>query len=316
METYGLYFYNSHEAYIKTKRNILTPAPILQSGLTKIKNIDISTFQKSCVDSLKMSILIQHLKNAETLHKLLEKPSFIKDDLLYILFQVYAPLTSLMTIFTHYDLHTQNVLLYEPVQNSYIEYHYHTIDGQSLTFKSKYIAKIIDYGHSYFNDKTETDVTMSSEKIHKELCKLPQCPNCGKEQGFKLLNGTPDEYNVFTSSRFRNISHDLRLVDFIKIVYGPQIKRYNPSVYKILENVKYGQGITDPNMKLFGTKENIKRGFPDINNLLDIWKYLSGTILQVPRREENEQTYAGLTKLGDLHVYLNTTKPMEFIPEK
>jgi hypothetical protein len=316
VETYGMYYYNSLGAFLVTKNNEFTPSEVLRVGLSKIKDIDTSTFEKSCVDSLKMAILIQHLNDAKTLNDLLKNTPFLKNDLLYILFQVYAPLVSLGTIFTHYDLHTNNVLLYEPVKNSYIEYHYVTKDGQTLSFKSKYIAKIIDYGRSYFNDKSGNEVTLSSKTIYKQLCDIPNCANCGYDKGFQWLQGSPNPDNYFISSSYRNISHDLRLVDYIKAVYGIMIKQYNPSVYKILQRVKYGEGITNPDDKHFGTKENISPGGAYINNLLDIWKYLSGTIIQPSHQQENDNNYASLTKLGDLRVYLNTNKPMEFIPVK
>jgi len=34
------------------------------------------------------------------------------------------------------------------------------------------------------------------------------------------------------------------------------------------------------------------------------------------QKEKNEAKYTDLTKLGDLYIYLNTDKPMEFIPVK
>ena len=71
--------------------------------------------------------------------------SFMNHELLYILYQIYAPLSILSDSFTHYDLNTNNVRLYIPEPKKHIEYHYHYPD-RVVKFNSKYIVKIIDYG--------------------------------------------------------------------------------------------------------------------------------------------------------------------------
>ena len=115
-------------------------------------------------------------------------------NMLPIYFQVYFVLHALRKKFTHYDLHTGNVLLYEPEKEHFIEFMYHLKDKSVVQFKSKYICKIIDYGRSYFAD----DDTSSLELIQslKPSCIGLWRGNCG--------------YHINSSER--NESHDLRLL--------------------------------------------------------------------------------------------------------
>jgi hypothetical protein len=106
----------------------------------------------------------------------LESKAFLKSHLLYVLYQVYMPLAMHADTFTHYDLHTGNVLLYEPVKGKYIEYHYHLKNNENISFKCCYLAKIIDYGRCFFVDKTTPKkITKTSKSIYDKLCQLESC---------------------------------------------------------------------------------------------------------------------------------------------
>ena len=316
VETYGLYCYNNLSSYVEMCAGKYIDPLLLQNDLTKIVNIDKSAFDKAVTNSRLFTIIIQNLKNYKTLKDLLENNNdFIINDLLYILFQIYAALSALALEFTHYDLHTGNVLIYELEENSYIEYHYKTKRGEIVSFKCKYIAKIIDYGRCYFNDKTDTGVTSSSKKIYEQLLEIPTFSDNKEDQGFEWFDSVPDSGNYFISSIYANVSHDLRLLNHIKLYNRDKIKEHNPIIYKILKYVKYGEGIINKN-KEYGTKENMTLGFPYINNVLDVWIHLSKNVMKEKQKEKNQAKYTDLTKLGDLYIYLNTDKPMDFIPVK
>jgi hypothetical protein len=108
------------------------------------------------------------------------------------------PLMCLQNEFTHYDLHSDNILIYEPVIGKYIQYHYF-VDGNEISFKSKYIVKIIDYGRCYFHD-TDTNNSMN---IHEKICNEKQCdPECGEDYGYQWLqhNNGLDPYDYFINS--------------------------------------------------------------------------------------------------------------------
>lgn len=317
VETYGLYCYNNDTSYSKINCSEYIEPVILQTELTKVKNIDKSTLEKAFTHPLLFTIIIRNIPNSKTLNNLLKTNNdFIINDLSYVLFQIYAPLCVLFQKFTHYDLHLGNVLLHELKENSHIEYHYE-LNGTRCAFKCKYIAKIIDYGRSYFNDETDNEVTSSSKKIYEQLLKIPTFKKKKDLVGFQWFDTQLKQKNYFISSIVRNASHDLKLLNDIKLNYAEKIKQYNPAIYEILNYVKYGEGIRGKNYKQYGTKENITQSIPHtINNLLDLFRHLTPIITNKNQKEKNEEKYKDSTKLGDLYIYLNPNKPMEFIPVK
>ena len=128
LETYGLYQYKLDGlAYKECKDNKLTNSAVLNAGLTRIaktaKDIGGQSVKSSCTSPTSMAVLIQHLKSAKTIGEKCTVSDFVRKDLLYVLYQIYMTLSSLSDVFTHYDLHSNNVLVYEPVVGSHIEYH-------------------------------------------------------------------------------------------------------------------------------------------------------------------------------------------------
>ena len=286
----------------------------LQNQLIRITNKSKNDiFKISCNISGYLSLLIQHISNAQTLRDKLHYPDFIINDLLFALYQIYMPLMCLQNEFTHYDLHSDNVLLYEPVVGKYIQYHYF-VDGNKITFKSKYIAKIIDYGRCFFYD---TD-SNNSKYIHQEICKEKDCkPDCGSDVGYAWLtsNGlNPGDY--FINSSEVNISHDLRLLYDITIM-----QKYIPSgsltqfpiLKELLYKVEYGIGIRGDQNKPHGTIPNPDSGIPDkINNVQDAYIMLEELVKHSTIQKQNKDVYQHMTKLGDLYVYVD--KPIRFVP--
>jgi hypothetical protein len=139
--------------------------------------------------------MIQHLNNVQTMFDLLDNDLFVKDHMLYVLFQIYATLACMGTGFTHYDLHTDNVLMYIPVDGKYITYHYHLSGTEEVIFNSPFMAKIIDYGRCYMEHL--------SESIHEKVCNKPECgitlneDKCGVKVGYKWLNNNNMRINCF-----------------------------------------------------------------------------------------------------------------------
>ena len=203
--------------YIKNKRDSLA---VFQSG--NITHIPISStpsmFAQSCQNSKSFAVLNQYLTNSLSLDEIFATPAsaFMDHKLVPVLFQVYFPLMCMATIFTHYDLHLGNVMLYRPRTNHYIHYHYHMPDGSVVSFKSEYLVKLIDYGRSFFHDTTESN----SVVIHKRLCALRECdPTCGYNSGYQFLqplNKKHPEDDYYLSSMMANESFDLRLLKMIR----------------------------------------------------------------------------------------------------
>jgi len=341
LETYGIYHYEPTDpAYTEMKTKKETDAAVLKVGLTKIPAVNPVHLGMACENSRYMAVLIQHLNDVKTINELLSDDKFISDDLLNVLYQVYMPLAMLSNDFTHYDLHYNNVLLYEPVKGKYIHYHYHMTDyvtgGPPIitSFKCKYIAKIIDYGRCYFNDRENPSFTGSSNGLYVEVCAQKKCANCGKSQGFGWMEKPKTKKELatksFVCSQIANQSHDLRLLYMI----GCELKRRlkttvaHNSIVRVLDKINYGIGITlskekkaalkayPNNWIYYGTQEVIASALPRrINNVTDAYSELERLVSDAWSQASNDIHYATLDKLGDLHMY-DDGRPMRYVPTK
>jgi hypothetical protein len=338
LETYGIYKYSSPYVHGKMKSEKETDPFMLKATLQKVKTVQKSDIKDACDNSLLMAVLIQHLNEATTIGDQLKNSStfidFVSYELLYILYQVYMPLAIMRDWFTHYDLHTGNVLLYEPVKGKYIEYHYHLEpdkDGNKkiISFKSRYIAKIIDYGRCYFY-MGDSGFTDNSEDLFKVVCQ--ECTNCGGQQGFGWLdNRYPfmDKHNSYICSSKSNVSHDLRLMYIISKAAKQTAfawKDTGAQLLSILNKVRYGVNVVlskekkeylikNPDVAVYaGTEENSNSGLPSkINNIFDAAMDLQKLIEEPMSKAHNDTFYAKYEKLGDLHIYTDE-KPMAYIP--
>ena len=316
VKTYGFFEYTNPA--VKTLMMITETNEKIVDGILKpVPENQLETYiDKSCKNPQNIAVLIQNLPDAKPIMDHIKIDDFNNHDLLYALYQVYMPLAYLGNNFTHYDLHYENVLLYEPIKNHYIQYNYHITDSAGglpsiITFKSKYIAKIIDYGRCYFNDIESTDFMGSSTTIYDKVCKMPHCVDCGYYHGFKWLK-KPNPKTMrsldYICSYVFNKSHDLRLMHMLKTELR---KKYNktaamPDIFRLINKTVYGT--------FYGTKENVTSGFPNkINNIHDAYKMLETHISEPFMMAKNERHYAGMQKLGDLHIYDND-RPMRYVP--
>jgi hypothetical protein len=183
---------------------------------------------------------------------------FFKYDLLSILFQVYCPLALLKDHFTHYDLHPDNILLYSAKDNHYFLCHYHLPDSNDvISFRTKFIAKIIDYGKCFFND---TETGTNSKKIQEALCEIKQCdPDCGKNFGFHILNNKHDHRD----STKRNVSFDLLALKTIKDALSSIKTLFNEDN----KNGEYPFNFEEINVEL----HNLLWSFVKFNNGIEIY---------------------------------------------
>jgi hypothetical protein len=196
LETYSI-FHCTPEFHKKINDTVkIEPADIIPLHKTNGELLKIG-----CLKPQYNQILIQHVKNAESLLSKLEDIDFLKHDLMNVLFQVYAALYYLRGEFTHFDLHANNILLHKPFPEGVMEFHY----GDTI-FHSPYVVKIIDYGRS---ECKYTPIILN------ELCKIPACsPGCGKTKGFKGSQKGIDE------------TTDIKLLQKIG-VFVPKIIKYD-----------------------------------------------------------------------------------------
>jgi hypothetical protein len=184
-------------------------------------------------------------------------------------------------------------------------------NGKIVSFRSKYLVKIIDYGRSFFNDEENKN---NSDKIYKKVCKTSECdPDCGLDYGFTYLS--PEEYpgqGYFISSRTRNMSHDLRLINDC-ILYTAESK-FPKCLLKIRDILKYGVGIADEDEANFGTKENTKKQYPQsINNVKDLTQALIDEAMVMSTQKENEIQYSKCKCYGKMDIYCDSLRAARFV---
>jgi hypothetical protein len=316
VETYGHYEYKTNRDRVIFQRE-KSGLKDLSKMLTMHNPTEIK-YSRSCENSINQCILIQHIKGAQSIgdkvYKGVPDHDFVMNDLLYVLYQVYICLAWKRNVFTHYDLHPDNVILYKPVDGKYIQFHYHLSDTVALSFKSQYITKMIDYGKSFVNNFSGS---ANSETYHTELCNTNECnvdpEECGDESGYGWLHYdslTADNYYI--SSRLNNRSHDLRLLKDLwpNLPWHDEPLVSNVRIRTVLKNIlgrahyqhKYG---TPP---VVG-KQDISGKIEDI---VDAEFHIRHAMTGNEQRQANDDYYSGMSKLGDMHIYGN--KPMNFIP--
>jgi hypothetical protein len=258
VETYGWYQYNTETTWKYINNDEEIDGDVLKSGLAltrgNVNDIDY-LLKVACEKSKYLAILIQDIKNADTLESMItldtKKRSEISNytnftyyDLMNVLYQIYMPLSTLAKEFTHYDLHTKNILIYEPVKGKYIDYTYIYKNGDIVEFKCRYIAKIIDYGRCFFKDNCNSKITGYSKLIYQSICNIPECDtDCGENKGFSHFN---NKYNSINSLD-PNITHDLLLLYRVK-------KLLNLPVYSKTHYGKFRE--TNDSLKLIFEKLN------------------------------------------------------------
>jgi hypothetical protein len=312
LETYGYYMYTDTKYWQEMQDNkLISDIHLLKNGLAQQHYVD---YNDACRESKNLAILIQYFKGLQSLEKMSLNAHFIENELMWALFQLYIPLAKLKNNFTHYDLHLENIYLYKPVADKYIEFHYAISSTRTISFKSSYILKIIDYGRCYFKDD---DSGLDSKLIYEsELCgAAADCNeealsgNCGENVGFGWLkrNKTNPADNYYISSQKKNISHDLLA---LKRIYQahlfPKKNLLTPELNDLVKKVIYTEK--------YGTAELLDTGYPhNIYNVQDAAKFLIGYISSTKFMNKNNQVNAAKKKLGDLYVYANET-PMKFVP--
>jgi len=314
IDTYGLYYYKDNAAWNNSKRSINMNAAQLNRAL--IPQNDPFNYKKMCEESKYSAILVEHLKGVKSLGNIFNNPpsdavlnSFILYQLPFVLYQIYLPLSLLRTIFTHYDLHLDNVLLYEPIKGKHINYRYHLNNGIIVSFKSPYIVKIIDYGRSYYR----SDTLMNPREIYDYLCAEPDCDTCGWDSGLSWLDPVLEEDNFFISSCLVNPSHDLRLMYILKNIFISNINTAGlpqngqimfDTIKDVLDKITYGVGITDLDKKGNGTEKNTASGLPvSINNVADAERAIRQLLNDPLINGANNMRYTDVNKIGDMNIY-------------
>jgi hypothetical protein len=176
-ETYGIFKFNSVNDWQKFKdQNFPLDKEELKSCLTNISDYPEEEIIKlSCNNSANMiSILCEHINVKYSLKELLQNyilslsKKFLIPNCLY---QILIPLYYLRKVYSHNDLHANNVLCFPVTTKNgnlgYINLNY-IIKGKKYTLRSEYILKIIDYGRSYYYYDNKKNTDESIKEIFKE----------------------------------------------------------------------------------------------------------------------------------------------------
>jgi len=223
VQTYALYRYESADAKGRGKTTPL-------NGLVQI---DVNV-QKSCKYNDRQCLLVQYLRSPEA--RTLEEFTFTKSfvhELPKILYQVYAVLAVLVDEFTHYDMHANNIMIYEMPQP--LQFHY-----GGLSFCTKFMTKLIDYGRAHGKPSVEMKMKACLE-----------CVSCGNHQGYWFSPGFSPK-TFYIDSAQPNKSHDLIYLKQLLEDHGKKIKQYHPPLYDLLTLVKYDDKYGTPPMESDG----------------------------------------------------------------
>ena len=196
-------------------------------------------------------------------------------------------------------------------------------DGTIVEFKSRYIAKIIDYGRCFFNDESNKEITGSSKSIYESICNnIPECTGkrfpikyCGEDQGFSNFDESADGLGHYISSSVRNISHDLLLLYRVKELLN-YLSDHPEQLQPIFDNFEYGNERAD---EVYGSVEKYDisplthEELPEqINNVLDAHNALKTQIIKY--KNENDLYHQKYTSLGTLTIF-QSGESMQFTPK-
>jgi hypothetical protein len=326
-KTYGICKYKNTHLVSEIKSKCLNYGEIIRfqndhNINNYLENLEHNNIEQSVINGCsfryELCLLLQYYEsvNLSKLYNYIFTIQHINllNEVIMILHFIYEALNKLKDIFTHYDLHTGNVLLYKIPNDEYVEIIYHKSCNEYIV-KSKYIPIIIDYGHSFINcDEIDNSINNSNE-IFTTVCNNdrnsdnPVCKGvCGWDSGF-FYNNPANEHNYYICSRQPNRSHDLKLLDtFRNDTDLSEIEHMSPHINEFiyfLDKVNF--------IDTYGTPELNTREIAKINNVEQAAEGLR-SIIQMPTFiEQNQNLFRGKKKYGTLHVWLDELKQYEFI---
>lgn len=330
IETYGLYMYENKDdwEHIKKCNNINTCDISILKKLKFINDSDVNIdeyIKKSCEDSINIAVLTQSLKESFNIMNIIDnifhmeiykkyigllplsndEKKKINDDIddiinkiIYILFQIYTPLSALSEIFTHYNLHMDNILIFEPVQDKVIKYKYHIDSTEKVEFLSPYIVKIINYGKCYFDDGK-----IDSKIIIDKVCNTPQ---------FKIHVLNKELLYHYYNNEKKNISYDLLLLYLIKEQFE---KLVNINFLNIKNNILYTNILSKLRVfdNLYHIIENKDIVIGEINNVKDAFRELKNILMDSKMKEKNNNLYGSKEIILELDIYVDKSKEIKYV---
>jgi hypothetical protein len=313
-----------------------------------IKPLNINTIQKmtniGCKSNQHLAIFTQNLPITETLDDFLKKISsklpifnyYIVEDkfneqlynLTIILHMIYQSLSSFAYMFTHYDLHLNNVGLIRVPDNKFIHIIYHYPDGRTVHYNTIYIPIIIDYGRCFINCQQLNRFKSNSKEIMKNVCsndhthktRDKNCKNiCGNESGYKFATNYDIKKDLFEHTSYlkyyidytrKNISHDCRLLNEICIRYD--FNFLNENIYIAPKLKAFFSKLHRMDMRM-GTQEiEFSSKSETIDNVIMASSKLTQIISEPKFNIVNNEYISSRTLYGTLQIWTDLSRPFEF----
>jgi hypothetical protein len=287
--------------------------------LKNIKEKDIlsySNISNGCKTNDVSSIMLEYLPASVNFETLTKNKKFIDNyniEIFNILFQVYAALSCLKNVYTHYDLHVGNVMFVEVPEDKTVLITY-SINGKPYHLYTHFIPVIIDYGRSHINC-LELDSIIFSKIFSEIACENPDCntkskPICNTVPNGLIINkNSNDNYDnqerfFYIDMRHKNESSDLRylhtLMDFFKD--GIQIKseynkRFDRKDWTLRdkngrESLSYG---VKENLSKYQFTQKISNTTDCINWLCDIYDKIDNSIISKKEKYGRMKIFTNLT---------------------
>jgi hypothetical protein len=277
----------------------------------------------SCENQYNIAILIQHIASADSMDDYFLRENDLMDywygELPHLLYQIYGPLAQLGNKFTHFDLHTDNVLLYNIGNEKYIQMNY-IFPTETVSFKTHLICKMIDYGRSYFYVNNTTNSTEILKKVCEQcIDKTDPSNKCGNENGYNWLQmedggELKDQYYIMGSQP--NISHDLRLMNDIKISPDTpnMLKKMSSGIKDIFRDLVYEDKYGTPAHSSAPFSAFSSSSTKKIYNIYDAADRLRKILLHSSEfRNVNDKQYKNNVCIGTMNVYMDSSnKSMGF----
>lgn len=246
IKTYQICAYKSDDDFneiLNTKRKSTASKP-LGSMLRPLNTQNIEELIKNSCQTPKLCLISQYVDFYSSLES--QVKHLEKHKLLIILYLIYSCLSSFADQFTHYDLHAENVQLvripaFEKSGKQIprcVVIKMHLKNGQVVSFKTRYLPVIIDYGRSFVNCsgihsskllQTVCKYDKTNKRIQDRVCR----ERCGDLHGYwspkynyaKHKFYPTNEDNYFIDPTRRNISYDLHLLNILKLYYEEETPR-------------------------------------------------------------------------------------------
>jgi hypothetical protein len=329
IKTYQICAYKSDDDFNEIQKitRTSTVSKPLGSMLNPLNTQNIEELIKNSCKTPNLCLISQYVDFYSSLESQVEHME--KHKLLIILYLIFSCLSSFADQFTHYDLHAQNVQLvripsHEKSGNPRcVVIKMHLKNGQVVSFKTRYLPVIIDYGRSFVKCSG-----IHSDKILQTVCKFDETNKriqdrvCRKRCGDKRGYWTPDydyakqkflpttKHNYFIDPTRRNISYDLHLLHILKLYYDEETSQ-KMSLYFVFSDECYRKLMTDcvPPEGQQGMPENASKSNEKIYNVHTAAARLTNIVKDEQFAKENSYVFHDYEVYKTIDIWEDLSHP-------